>query len=348
MLPAGVEPALALVPADAGEGSEDENPWSGRTITLRYTARVCVPRGCGQLQVRLTCPSLRLRNQKFPLLVLTGGFATEASQYTDIAVDLAASGCAVMRYDVPGASSATDETLVAALRSLLDFAASSPDICRLSDPGRTLLVGHSRGAKLSSLAAAADERVCGLCLLDPIDNTVWAPEAPGFPSACSALRSLDEERPSGPLPVAIVGAGFGGDCAPAEANYQQFFDAVGRPCWLLVVPSAGHAQFLDPAGLGLVQRAVCGDGGAEDKAVRLAAVTVCLAFAEVTCGPFFAVDADTALGPPRLLESTAAQTEIRRRAATLGGRSVSLGVAAELTVDWLRRRGVEVESSVKL
>ncbi len=37
------------------------------------------------------------------------------------------------------------------------------------------LVGHSRGAKLSVLAAAADTRVTALCLIDPVDNTYDAP-----------------------------------------------------------------------------------------------------------------------------------------------------------------------------
>lgn len=32
---------------------------------------------------------------------------------------------------------------------------------------------------MSVLAAAEDTRVAGLCLIDPVDNTVYAPISPG-------------------------------------------------------------------------------------------------------------------------------------------------------------------------
>ena len=52
------------------------------------------------------------------------------------------------------------------------------------------LVGHSRGGKLSVLAAARDPRITACCLLDPVDNTKYAPLGPEFPSAVAALRQL--------------------------------------------------------------------------------------------------------------------------------------------------------------
>ena len=55
------------------------------------------------------------------------------------------------------------------------------------------LVGHSRGAKLSVLAAARDPRVAAACLLDPVDNTKYAPLGPEYPSATAALKKLGEE-----------------------------------------------------------------------------------------------------------------------------------------------------------
>ena len=57
------------------------------------------------------------------------------------------------------------------------------------DPAQgVLLLGHSRGAKLSVLAAAADSRVRALALLDPVNNTVMTPSGPGYPSALPPLR----------------------------------------------------------------------------------------------------------------------------------------------------------------
>ena len=51
-----------------------------------------------------------------------------------------------------------------------------------------------QGGKLSVLAAAVDPRVVALCLLDPVDNTVWAPLGPGYPSAVQALRQLGSKE----------------------------------------------------------------------------------------------------------------------------------------------------------
>jgi hypothetical protein len=70
--------------------------------------------------------------------------------------------------------------------------------------------------------------------------TVYAPLAPGFPSALAALRGEDFEH-SSPLrappahvlglPLAVVGSGLGGDCAPRGSNYSQFFTAAQGPAW---------------------------------------------------------------------------------------------------------------------
>lgn len=51
-----------------------------------------------------------------------------------------------------------------------------------------------QGGKLSVLAAAVDPRVVALCLLDPVDNTVWAPLGPGYPSAIQALKLLGSKQ----------------------------------------------------------------------------------------------------------------------------------------------------------
>lgn len=68
------------------------------------------------------------------------------------------------------------------------------------------------------LAAARDERVRAVCLLDPVDNTVWAPLGRGYPSGVQALQSLGKGRQ--PVPLAVVGSGLGGDCVPEAANFR--------------------------------------------------------------------------------------------------------------------------------
>lgn len=98
-----------------------------------------------------------------------------------------------------------------------------------------------------------------------------------FPSALAALRNLPSERL---LPVALVGSGQGGDCAPRNANYLKFYDALQSAGWCVGLQRAGHFTFLDAAS-GL-QKAVCPvaeDEGNED-AMRDVAKAVVASWAE--------------------------------------------------------------------
>jgi hypothetical protein len=72
-----------------------------------------------------------------------------------------------------------------------------------------------QGGKLSALAGAVDARVKAVCLLDPVDNTVYAPQGPDYPSAVAAIRHARNL-----LPIAIVGSGRAGDCVPKASNHR--------------------------------------------------------------------------------------------------------------------------------
>lgn len=217
--------------------------------------------------------------KKLPLVLFSGGFGTYSDQYSRITDELAKGGCAVVRYDIPNSMGVNDLTLADATRKIMDCLSLMPGLQSRAVTDRVLLTGHSRGAKLSCLAAASDERVSGLCLLDPVDNTVWVKGRSGFPSAC---ESLHERR----VPVAIVGAGSESPCAPSDANFTHFYRAARNPAWLLLVTNAKHAQFLDPSGMGALQRVLCGQGEASDTIVFEAAISACLAWSKLACGQY--------------------------------------------------------------
>jgi hypothetical protein len=130
------------------------------------------------------------------------------------------------------------------------------------------------------LAAAQDPRVAAVCLLDPVDNTVYAPLAPGYPSAVAALRTVHRDRP---LPVAVVGAGIAGDCAPVEANFRHFYSACPTTAWEVLIQEAGHFQFLDSQSA--LQRVVCAQGQIDETAVRRVSQAVMVAWAEIMLRP---------------------------------------------------------------
>ena len=74
----------------------------------------------------------------------------------------------------------------------MDACSEDPQVSAYLDATKgVLLAGHSRGAKLSVLAAEADSRVRALVLIDPVNNTAMTPSGPGYPSALQPLRSVD-------------------------------------------------------------------------------------------------------------------------------------------------------------
>ncbi|KAK3246996.1 hypothetical protein CYMTET_43495 [Cymbomonas tetramitiformis] len=304
----------------------------GRASRQKHTCTDCYPlcitAGC-QLRINVTYPRNFLdgdaqHQYPFPLAVFTSGFLVPSEQYQSYADHLASWGYVVLTYDkVEGINSTLDDIVSSCLlRELIDWAESNEAIAPLTDTSSVYLCGHSRGAKVSVLAAAEDPRVVAACLIDPVDNTVYAPLSPGFPSAVATLESSQDGRglmavdaaaegtreaddglpPSmrprrasqvaiaaepvsaiswvgNSIPVAVVGAEKGGDCAPKDANYQKFFDAAPAPSWMVTLKDAGHFQFVDSRST--VQRSVCAEGRVSDTKVNAVARGVLVAWAEL-------------------------------------------------------------------
>ena len=221
----------------------------------------------------------------YPLAVFTAGFLVDAEQYASYARRLCSWGYVVLQYNKREnvAGNALDDVVSAAMiRDLISWAQSDVLLGQLVDTAGedagsgVYLVGHSRGGKISTLEALEDSRVRAACLLDPVDNTVYAPLGAGFPSALAAMRERDGAQNTPPL--LVVGGERGGDCAPAGANYFDFARAASGDSWGVELAGAGHFQFLDSATF--VQRAVCEEGRASDAEVRGVSQALMVAHAE--------------------------------------------------------------------
>ncbi|KXZ49772.1 hypothetical protein GPECTOR_19g223 [Gonium pectorale] len=109
-------------------------------------------------------------------------------------------GYTVLLYDRTESVAALldDAACVRLLLGLIDWAEADPLMRRLADTGAGVyMVGHSRGGKLAALAGAEDPRVAALCLIDPVDNTVYAPlgARQPYPTACGAQQPLALPQP---------------------------------------------------------------------------------------------------------------------------------------------------------
>lgn len=106
--------------------------------------------------------------------------------------------------------------------------------------------GHSRGGKAVMLNLATDDRVVAAFLVDPVDAAPpFGGNAEDFPSVTPELMG------SVTALTGYIGAGRGGEatmgpaCAPSEDNYHAYFVQSASPSFELVVPTAGHNDFVE-------------------------------------------------------------------------------------------------------
>ena len=108
----------------------------------------------------------------FPLAVFTPGFLVDAESYDFLARRLCSFGYVVLRYDKSESINETLDDVVSAslLEDLITWASyGSGTLSNIVDSEEVLLIGHSRGGKISALESLFDERVKCLALVDPVD-----------------------------------------------------------------------------------------------------------------------------------------------------------------------------------
>eukprot|EP00667_Euglena_gracilis_P009858 EG_transcript_10023 len=261
---AGYPPPLPPGPAVVGE-------W--RTIRANRTYGPC-----GPIHLSVIAPKRGSGSPSLPLVLFSPGFAVGCDQYESYGQFLAMSGYVTAVYDAGEtvANNLTDVQHLELIDWLLDCLPKELLQWDIPSGSGVIMVGHSRGGKLAVLTALKDPRVRGVVLLDPVDNTAFAPVSAQYPSAAAALRasSCDTNAPGPPhgtascatVPMLIIGAGKATDCAPADANHAAFFAASRAPTLHVVLPGVGHLQFLDYQTT--LQECGCGRGRVSDAAVR--------------------------------------------------------------------------------
>jgi hypothetical protein len=85
-----------------------------------------------------------------------------------------------------------------------------------------------------------------------VDNTMFSPESPLYPSAVKALAAAAPQRIAG-----VSGAGVTSLCNPESANYEKFYAVLGKGSWLQELPQATHLSYAQTP---LAATPVCGKG----------------------------------------------------------------------------------------
>ena len=226
----------------------DQGPYKVGNVKLEHTCSICFPKVVGdQLIIRAHifypqtlrvaralersgCEAVgRRQSGPWPLAVISSGFLVGSDQYRAYAERLASYGYVAVLYDKVENINSTinDEVSSLFVTEIINWCSASPIFQGNLKTEEVYLIGHSRGGKVSLLAAEADDRVGAVLLLDPVDSNSYAPEGPGYPSAIRQMGRLSRG-----LPIAIVGGGRSGDCIPQSSNYERFFE--GSPCECLI------------------------------------------------------------------------------------------------------------------
>jgi len=208
----------------------------------------------------------------YPIIVFTHGFMLEPSLYASYGEQLASWGYVVVMPQLPGSALApkTHRELADLLAGVLDWiddaATAGGALADHADTTHLGLAGHSMGGKVSLLVATEDARVKAVFGVDPVDTGApFGNDPVGYPSVTPELMGQIT------VPLVLLGetvnatASFGQACAPADNNFQQYYDAAQSPAVSIDVAGANHMSFLDDPNCGLTC-SVC-SAGSDDPAV---------------------------------------------------------------------------------
>jgi dienelactone hydrolase len=294
-LSAGAEPAPLSVDVEL-PGCLPDGDGNGEVVPLQ----IYLPEGAGP----------------FPVVVLHHGFQLDATQYATYGAHLAGWGYLAILPKMPGAliGGPNHRELKLCLESLLDWIeaqAAVPDgpLLGKADPAHLGLAGHSMGGKISLLVASEDSRPLAVFGIDPVDagGGPLGTDPVDFPSVTPELMGSIH------VPLVLLGETTNATCtgflcqacAPAEDNFQQYFDHAASPALEIEVVGANHMSFLDDPDCGLTC-SVCADGTDDPRVTKLLTRRYLTAFMNVVLrgqdeyrryltGPGMQVDIDAGL-----------------------------------------------------
>ena len=281
----GVAPTdVSSPPTDSGMGSSSDFAAMGPLATTVIgpiafdmpSSTGCSGQDC-RVSVTITAPtgSAPGREAPFPVAVVSNGFQLPSSQYASYAQRLARWGYVVLRWDIPSEMGGiiprgvSHRALGVMLRALPESAAMAPMApSMMIDTKRVGFAGHSRGGKISALAASGNSNARAYVGFDPVDALPpGTPPGPDYPSGAAALGMFRGRS-------VILGAALGGTsmfgmpCAPTASNYQTFFMRSAAPSLEVTLAQTGHMQFIDTRASCTTACFFCPTGSTTDAIVR--------------------------------------------------------------------------------
>ncbi|GJP42663.1 hypothetical protein CLOM_g2202 [Closterium sp. NIES-68] len=232
--------------------------------------------------------------QSFPVVLFQHGWATHNYWFGDMLKRVVSHGYIVVApqmYPLIGLTGAIYEMKgsCAVIRwlkdNLKDWLARHPILHRRTkaspDWSKFALTGHSRGGKvafgvLRELFCKSAVAIKAQFLLDPVNG---GGERSSFKSGDSVLTYVPNSIQVS-APVAVLGTGLGGSCAPEGDNYKEFYSDMVGPVWKFVVPGYGHADFFNNwigPGITFISKHFCKNGPAR-KPMRVVTGGLMVAF----------------------------------------------------------------------
>jgi len=185
-----------------------------------------------------------------PVVLFLPGFQLNPADYTSTREHLASHGFFVVSPSFPGSllSPKNNVELKIITKAILDWleAEAAGDLAGVLDISRIAAVGHSLGGKIALLTATEEERIDAVFGIDPVDSGPPIALNPSeYPSVTPELMGQIQ------VPLLLLGettnasGGLGTPCAPAEDNFQQYYQAAVSPAMEVEVLGANHMSFLD-------------------------------------------------------------------------------------------------------